>query len=251
MSGKVGFYNPDEAWLSALDLTDWEMQDDTINESSERIQGIGADGDEIASDLVNATETVTLTMKCFLTAGTLPLPNIGTVTASGHHLDSISLTLNPTDWPTLRVMLHKHANGSSHKPLNDGGDVRTYKPSLSIKAGRGIPRAVTGAASSDYLGGFALGASDTALGISEVTYDVTCTHLDETGEDGNWLAGQNRDGVETFTINLTGTGATITPASGWDKINKDDSRGNTAADTQAASYEKHLAFDEGGDGESD
>lgn len=222
----VSFFNP----ADLLSLATWEVQSDTVATPAERLQGLDATGDEAASALVNKRINTTLVLKCFETSGNLALPVPGTVTSTGHHVDSIALRLSPNDWPTLTVVLHKHDNGATHAE----GSCRTYTPTLTIAAGRGIPRAGTG---------FTLGAADTAVGLASFDYSVSVTHQDEVGDTGNWLAGENRDGMETVQIGLTGKGASITAPAGWDKVDGGDARGNTAAETETASYEHHVAAD--------
>lgn len=228
MAGEVGFFNP----VDPFALADWNIQNNSPTRSQERAQALKSDGDECASKTYGAKEEQTATYKGCRITGMLALPAVGTVSADGWHLDSWTLTMSNTDWPELSITMHKHGNGKSHTPAS----CRLYRPTLQLSVGgMGILR--TG------LGEFSISAEDMAVGITSVTYGLSVTHVDEAGDDGNWLAGENRDGVETFSITITGVGATITAPSGWDEMTHGRTADNTAADTETYEYEHHVSHE--------
>lgn len=228
MAGTVGFFNPSEQL--GLDAS-WELQSEAPSSTSQRASGLGSDGDEAASKLYDPKTAITCKFKCFSASGDLTVPPAGTVTAGGFHIDSWTVTYSPTDWPSISVTAHKHTGTTGTHGV---GDCRTYTPSVDLPAGWGISRTVAG---------WALAEGDTAIGIASAEYSISVTHQDELGEAGEWLAGENRDGAETFKLGLTGAGATVTAPAGWDKLEDGTAKSNQAADTQSLSWEHHVAFD--------
>lgn len=223
----VGFFNPTTndlpAWVSD---GAWCAQTEENSRSVERAQALCETGNEVASDLYGGKTSRTLSLKCTRATGNLLLPTVGEVfdTGSGGkgwHVDSFSLELSPTDWPTLSLQLHAH-DGKAHSPC------RVFTPSLTLPAGRGIPRAV---------GGF--GLNDLGVGFASFSYECTTNHVDTQDGDGEFLAADNYDGSETVSLGTTGVG-TVTAPSGWDETESSVSRGNTTNDSTSHSYVKHV-----------
>ena len=228
MAGTVGFFNPSEQL--GLDAS-WILQSESPSDTSQRASGTAADGDEAASETFDPKTTITCEFKCFTATGNLTVPKVGTVTAGGYHIDNWTVSYSPTDWPTISVSAHKHTGTTG---THGSASCRTYTPSADLAAGWGISRTVAG---------WALAEGDTAIGIASAEYSISVTHQDELGEAGEWLAGENRDGAETFKLGLTGTGATVTAPAGWDKLEDGTSKSNQAAGTQSLSWEHHVDHD--------
>lgn len=233
MPAAVTFYDPIDT-TGILD-TMWEIQTAVPSPSSTRAAGPKSTGDEAKSHLHNAKITYVVTAICYLAEGELVLPSVGTVSVGGIHVDSVNLKPDPNGWPVLTLNCHKHNGGSSHA----AGSCRLYTPSITFNAGFGVDRAGIG---------FTLAAGDTAIGIASVEYNLTCTHDDTTGDLGDWLAGENRDGVETFKLTTTGSGATVTPpvdaVHPWDKTGGSTPMSSTSADSETFDYEHHISFSE-------
>lgn len=231
MAGAITFFNPSD--LSGLLDTSWEVQGDSHTPSSDRASSLKSTGDEAVSKLYNAKIAYSVDAECHAETGDLVLPAPGTVSATGFHLDGFTLAPQPTGWPKITLNIHKHNAGSSHVAAS----CRIYTPTLTIAAGYGINRAGLG---------FALGVGDTAIGIQSVSYSVEVTHEDVPGDEGDWLAGENRDGVEKFSLTTTGKGATITAPTdathAWDKLSQPAPRSNTSADSETFEYEHHIEF---------
>ncbi len=232
MTAKVGFFNANDPLTLG---GGWEVQTVSKSWTKDRKQGLKKNGDEAASKLNNQTDSLTIEYKNFESEGTLSLPPAGEI-RGGYHLDGLTLRLDPNDWPTLSIPVHKHM------PTTHADDsCRTYTPSIAIDAGFGIPR--------NGLGGFGVAVGDTGIGFSSFEYSLTLTHVDEPGDQGDWLAGENRDGAETVQIGLIGRGATVSAPVGWDKLSEGEGEGNTNSDSETHSWEHHIEADVEGGGE--
>ena len=233
----VSFFNPSTTLESVFQ--GGTLQSFNPTKTWERAQGLKKDGDEAASKTHGAREAGSAVFKFFATTGTITLPAPGTVTTDGWHIDSFVCRLSNSDWPEVTLQVHKHA-GSRGSHLQ--GSCRTYTPSLSITAGFGI--AMDGG---DIAGtGFTLSPADT-IGVTAVEYSMGVTHQDENGSDGDWLAGENRDGAETLSITTVGKGE-VTEPSGWDRTNNGQTDSNTAADTETWEFVHHVQKDASGSG---
>jgi hypothetical protein len=204
----------------------WIIQTSTPGKGSQRASGIGATGDEVANALYDTRETLTETYKLFTGTGTLPV--LGTVIdTSLWHIDSVSVSLSATDWPTMTITAHKHTDGVGHSSME------TYTPSISSPAAAwGVPEAPFG---------ITVGTL-TTVGVSSAEYNFSVTHVDELAGDGKQLGGQNRDGVETLSVTYVGT---TTPAGpdGWDEMETGTNTSNEAASGGSAAWEHHVTAD--------
>jgi hypothetical protein len=204
----------------------WIIQTSTPGKGSQRASGIGATGDEVANALYDTRETLTETYKLFTGTGTLPV--LGTVIdTSLWHIDSMSVSLSATDWPTMTITAHKHTDGVGHASME------TYTPSISAPAAAwGVPEAPFG---------ITVGTL-TTVGVSSAEYNFSVTHVDELAGDGKQLGGQNRDGVETLSVTYVGT---TTPAGpdGWDEMETGTNTSNEAASGGSAAWEHHVTAD--------
>lgn len=215
------------------------LQSFNPSKSWERAQGLDKDGDEAASKTHGARSAGAAVFKFFAASGSISLPAPGTVTTDGWHIDSFSLRLSNADWPELTLQVHKH---EGTRGSHNVGSCRTYTPTLTVTAGFGIVMnsgAIAGT-------GFTLSPADT-IGVTSLEYGMSVTHLDENGSDGDWLAGENRDGVETLTIQTVGKGA-VTAPSGWDQTSDNKTDSNQAADTESWEFVHHVQKDGDGSG---
>ena len=222
----VEFFNPaDETDLAGL-FSDGTIQNVNISEASERVQALDDDGDELCSKLHGKKKSGTVTFKCVSCGGSsasaVTLPDVGSI-VSGWHIDQISVRLSNADFPEVTLTVHKHTGGSRGSHTTS---CRTYTPSLTI---------------TNAFGATAPGCTvpDT-IGVTSVEYTISCTHQDENGGDGEWLAAENRDGVETLTVNTVGYGS-VTGPTGWDLKSDGDTKGNQAAESGTWSFEHHIA----------
>jgi hypothetical protein len=154
----------------------------------------------------------------------------------GYHIDSVALAYSPTDWPTLTVNAHKHDNGATHA----ADSCRTYTSALTFTAGFGVPSSVKEGTTSI----FSLSAA--GIGMRSLSFSLACTHVDEQGSAGNWLAGENHDGVETLDAEFTGVPASgdLTIHADWTMTSDGETSGNTAVDSRTVSLTRHIAKDD-------
>lgn len=229
----VSFFNPSTSLENVF--PGGTLQTFNPSDSWERAQGLNKDGDEIASKTHGGRSSGPAVFKFFAATGSITLPAPGTVTTDGWHIDSFSCRLTNSDWPEVTLQVHKHLGSrGSHNP----GSCRTYSPSLSgISAGFGIAMDNGNIAGT----GFTLSPADT-IGVTSLEYSMAVTHQDENGSDGDWLAGENRDGAETISIQTVGKGA-VTAPTGWDKTSDNKTDSNQAADTETWEFVHHVTKD--------
>lgn len=229
--GTLDFFAPTNPFAA---FEGWTFQDGgAINGSSDRHNELGSSGDEIKKALVNGKETTSATFIGNLTATTAKykFPKIGSH-SNGWHIDSIQVVWDRgAIQPKMTVNAHKHTQGTMHTTC------RQYTPSLSEKVAYqafGAPSAVDTA--------FAL-ATQAVVDVRTITYNVSCTHVDEPGRTGNNLAGNNYDGVETLQIELTGAATTEDYTTTWDKTGYGKTPSNTAATSSSLTLEHHISAD--------
>jgi len=222
----VPFFNPSD--ITGLG-GDWVVQENNLALALQRTGGLGATGDEVASKTHGGKTSGTVVLECHEETGNLTLPNAGSV-AGGYVLEKEELKYQPTGWPRLTLTLHQH----STNPHATG--LRESVPSLVFPAQFGIPRTVDDG-KTPVVAQFSLG--DTAAGITDLTYTLGVTHLDED-QNGDHLAGENRDGVETLSVGFTKDPETVTGPAGWDKLNDGTTKGNTAAEKSSMAWEHHV-----------
>lgn len=238
----VGFFNPEGIFASALGTSVGEVQTTNHSTSQQRAAAADKHGDEKTSTLYGGQDSVTETFKVFQSEGTFSVANIvpGTV-VDGYHVDSLTVTWSPTDFPEVSVSAHKHTDLATGV-TSHGTPHRKAVSSLQPPAGFGA----CGIAA-------LVGVEDTSIAPSGATYTLGITHEDAQDCGGGYLASQNRDGVETLQVNFVGI-ATIDqssgkPMEGWDMTASSKDKGNTAAETSSFTFEKHhTTYD--GDGSS-
>lgn len=236
------FFSPTDAidinTLLGLGETDpkWVIQTAGPSTQKDRASGLGADGDEVAKEEYNKRKSVSLTYKCFSATGNLSLPSVGTI-SGGYHIDSVALAYSPTDWPTLTVTAHKHDDGATHA----ADSCRTYTTDLVFPAQFGVPSSI-----SDGTATVMFAMSVAGIGMRSLSFSLACTHVDEQGSAGNWLAGENHDGVETLDAEFTGVPASgdLTIHADWTMTSDGETSGNTAVDSRTVSLTRHIAKDD-------
>lgn len=227
----VKFFNPTDP----LALDGWEIQSDNPATSFERAAVLGPDGDEQVSTLYGGRTSATLNYKLAATSdGALNLPKVGQ-TNDGWHIDSVTLNLVATDYPTLDVSAHKHVNGTSHESAH-----RTYSIPAAIattlKAQFGIPAGAAGLSFGESL----------ADGISSISLALTANHVeaDLVGDTPAVPASDNHDGVLTVTAEVIGNASpTVDAAIKYDKTEFSTTSSNSAAATGSHTYIIHLKHD--------
>lgn len=201
-------------------LTGWELQTANTSDTHTRAQALGADGDECAKKLHDAKTSVTATYT-LKTKTSCNIPKFGEI-LNGYHIDSVSIAFTNTGFVQMTVTGHKHGS-TAHQAC------RTYTGSLTTIASEfGCPSLPTGM------------KTPTAAGVRSVTYNLTGNHDDQLGAAGEWLCGDNYDGVETVDIELCDS-TTIVAETGWDVVTGGKNVGNTIATATSATLEHHIA----------
>lgn len=233
MASNTTFFTPADpiSINTLLTLTEslmWIIQTVTPSKTKARAAGLGANGDEAAYQAHNGMESLTAVYKCFATTGNLKLPDVGVI-ASTYHIDSVQLAYDAAGWPTLTVVMHKHSDSSTHAESS----CNEYAAGITFPAQFGIP--------ADLGADFSL--DSTAVAMRSLSYNLTCTHVDELGGAGNWHAGENRDGVETLEVEFTGVpdDADLTIAETWHTSTDETGTENTAVNSRKLSLTRHLA----------
>ena len=221
----INFFNP--ADVLSLNAANWIQQENNIVDSVQRAQGLGALGDEAVSTTHGGGSAGSVVYENHEESGSMTLPQIGSV-LGGYHVDSWSLVYSPTGWPRLTVNVHQH-DDNAHADT----DLNEFTMTLAPAAGFGVPRD---------LGISGLGAVN---GVKGCTYTLGCTHVDEDNGEGDHLAGENRDGIETLAYEFTGSdmGDDFDGPAGWDEMSDGTPKSNTAAETTSMSWENHVARD--------
>lgn len=225
------FFNP--TTLAGL-LTGWEIQTDQITTSRQRAQALGAEGDEIASQLFDQKTTISIPFVA--TSASAAVPKAGQI-IGGFHIDSVTVNFSNTAFVTMTLAGHKHGS-SNHSAC------RTYTGSLTtIGVMFGCPAAPLGFAT-----------LPTGAGVRSYTYTLTTNHVDELGSQGNYLASDNYDGTETAEIELCDTcdvaADTTIPSDSderavrpWTLVTNGHNRGNTQAEASSGTVERHIKHD--------
>lgn len=234
MSDKaVPFFNPADVLGLYVDANGnrWIQQTNGIKDSNQRAQGLGATGDEVANKLHGGISRGAVVYECFDETGYLVLPLVGEV-KGGYHIDSFQVEYQPTGWARLTVNVHQHDDN-----VHADTEMEEFATTVKFPAQFGIPRTLTDAATG-LVTIFENG--DTDSGMRSLSYTLGCTHLDED-ENGDHLAGENRDGVETLQLGFTKEPDTTTIGTGWDTMEDGPDKSNTAAETASLNLEHHVA----------
>lgn len=237
----VGFFGPTDTLVPG---GNWTVQDASASKSFQRFGALGDDGDEVASKLYGERRDLAQNYEDVTETGSLTLPMVGDI-GGDHHLDNFTVRYTPTAFPTLALSGHKHG-ASAH-----GACARMYALPVILPAQWGCPRTLLATREIDPEGLppayhpalFTLGNDDAGIGVKSITVTMSCTHQDETGETGEQIAAENRDGVCRVEVQLLGVPAALTfPDDEWDFTSDGTPKANTAADTYSFTLEKHVAF---------
>lgn len=229
----VGFFNPEGIFASLIGAEVAAVQTTNVSTSQQRAQAVGADGNEASSTLYGGQESITETFKVIKQDGTINLTAVAPGTCVSYpaggpdklHIDSVTVTYSPTDYPEMSISAHKHTDVADGK-TSHGTTHRTASPTLALPAGFGA----CGVAA-------LVGVADSSVAVSGATYTISITHEDATDCGGAYLASENRDPVETLAVNFVGI---ANPSmSGWDMTASSKDTSNTAAETSSFTFEKH------------
>lgn len=222
----VGFFNPEGIFASLVGTSVGEVQTTNHSTSQQRAQAVDKHGDEKSSTLYGGQDSITETFKIYQESGTFSIANIvpGTV-QDGYHVDNLTVTYTPTDYPEVSISAHKHTD-TADGVTSHGTTHRKATASLTLPAGFGA----CGIAA-------LVGVSDASIAVSGATYTIGITHEDATDCGGAYLASENRDPVETLAVNFVGIAEP--EMDGWDMTASSEDRSNTAAETSSFTFEKH------------
>jgi hypothetical protein len=248
MASNVTFFTPTDtlAINTLLSLTlsaQWLIQSNTPNRTKERSSGLAANGDEGAWNPYNDVERRTLVYECHALTGNLTVPAVGTVIATGWHIDSAKVGYNAVGMPQLTVQIHKHMGALSHTAAS----CNTFASKVLLPAQFGIPSVITddtydaGPPEVDAVTEFELEVA--TIGMRALEWGMTATHVDELDGVGNWIAGETRDAVETLDAEFTGVpdDGDLTIDASWHKGADDGTEGNTAVNTRKIQLVRHVA----------
>lgn len=227
--------------LSLTGAAQWIIQTGAPNKSKDRAVGLAANGDENAWKAHNLKNTDTLVYECHALSGSLALPIVGTVTATTlWHIDSVKVDYNSTGWPKMTVVVHKHGTGTA---THAAASCNKFTPAIVLPACFGVPAELVDKTPETPVTMFELTVA--SIGMKSLSYGLSCTHVDETGPAGDWLAGENRDGAETLDVEMTGspTDAEITVDASFHDATDGGANGNTSSDNRKLSLIRHIARD--------
>jgi hypothetical protein len=248
MASNVTFFTPTDTLaintlLSLTNAYQWLIQSNTPNKTNARASGLKANGDEGAWKSHNAVDRRTLVYECHALTLSLTVPVVGTVTATGYHIDSVKLAYNAAGWPQLTVVIHKHAGAASHT----ASSCNTFATKLVFPAQFGIPTELTDntydAGPPEVAAVVEFELEVATIGIRSLEWNLSATHVDELNGEGEWLAGDTRDGVETLDVEFTGQpdDSDLTIDASWHTGTDDTPAGNTAVNTRKLQLTRHVA----------
>ena len=230
---RVTFFAPEcPAEIIAAIGENWEFQNqNAVQRSRDYLNELGKRGDEILHALVNGKTTTGWQFLSTAVSGNLTILKVGQV-IGGYHIDSVEVSWDRGQ-PKPKLTIAGHA----HDGVEGGhNSCRTYSSTVTIPATAfGIP--------SD-LGAVKL--SDSAeVDYRSARYSLSCSHIDETGRTGNQLAGNNHDGVESFSVEFTGEaeGSDYEIADGWSCPTSSQTPSNTGVTTSSLELVHHIASD--------
>jgi hypothetical protein len=242
MSSNVTFFTPTDTLaintlLSLTNAYQWLIQSNTPNKTNARASGLKANGDEGAWKSHNAVDRRTLVYECHALTLSLTVPVVGTVTATGYHIDSVKLAYNAAGWPQLTVVIHKHAGAASHT----ASSCNTFATKIVFPAQFGSPSELVDTTPVTPVTEFELEVA--TIGIRSLEWNLSATHVDELDGVGEWMAGDTRDAVETLDVEFTGQpdDSDLTIDASWHNGTDDAPEGNTAVNTRKLQLTRHVA----------
>ena len=232
MAGSNGFF---EANSPFGNLTNWEPQSGgnaTVTE--QRASALGRDGDEIRGKGYDKREAVTGNYVSTATSGNLALPDVGGL-HNNYLLESLQVSYSNTGFPTMTASGHKHLDG------NADANTRVYKPSVVLPAtDLGAPLIIKDTENNTV---FSL-TEAAAFSVRSLQYQLQINHVDELKANGTHLAGDNYDGVETLTIEFSGSGTKGTDftvdETNWHLDSNGKNESNTGMTTQSITLTRHI-----------
>jgi hypothetical protein len=250
MASNVTFFTPTDTLaintlLSLTESAQWLIQSNTPNRTKARAAGLQGDGDEGAWHAHNDVDRRTLVYENHAVTGNLTVPSVGTVTASGWHIDSVKVVYNAAGFPKMTVVIHKHMGATSHTAAS----CNIFTSKVLLPAQFGIPSEITddtydaGPPEVPAVVEFELEVA--TIGMRTLEWNLTATHVDELDGEGEWLAGDTRDGVETLDAEFTGQpdDGDLTIDASWHKNSDDAPEGNTAVNSRKIQLVRHVARD--------
>jgi len=245
IQSKVEFFKPQKVVSAGVGaLSDWEIQTGgNPSLSRQRSQALNENGDELNAVQYGAkvSYSESFTAKTIATTQqktSLDVPAAGAV-MSGAHVDSVDVSYSQTAAPSMSVASHKHAAVDGTPSNHDVCRVYTPTVVFPIRA-IGVPTTLKDKSNNTIF------STPAGIGIKSIKYGLKVTHVDENDNEGGHLAGQNRDGVETMTLEFTGKVVTSELAihNSWMLPESDgDSMGNTQSTTKSITISKHIPYD--------
>ena len=231
--GTIDFFAPADPNLGLS--AEWEFQDGgDIQHSRTRAAEPKRDGDELRSKLHDGKSTtrfVYIFRQPATAVEVLTFPKVGKI-AGGWHIDGFSCSWDRQQLaPKLTVNCHRH-DANSHAE----DSCRTYTPSLAA-----IPVTEFGCPA-DFGAAFKL-TTGAVVDLRSATYAVQVSHIDELSRVGEELAGENRDGRETLSVELTGAATSEDYTSSWDQVDDGVTPTNSGATASSFTFEHHVAHD--------
>jgi len=229
----VGFFTPTDVLTLGAPFI---AQSDKPITSLKRAQGLLPNGDEGISKTYGSEIKRVLEYEYQSANGVITLPLAGSVIAA-LHIDSIDVNYQPNGWPKISFNCHQHGS-NPHTSVNT---LNKFACSLALPAQFGIPRNIQDLEAPAPVDIFKLAIADAAIGVKSLKYSLKCNHLDED-ISGEHLCGENRDGVETLDVGLTGIpGTAPTIGATWDDLDAGTDKANTKADEASYKLEHHIA----------
>ena len=154
----------------------WVRQGSSPATALQRAQALGATGQEVAHSLYDSTDSVTENWMAKDVVA-LTLPDLGAV-VDGYVVTDITVATSNTGYATLAITAHKHTDGTP-----------------AMTAATGYAALITAAFGALNLSG-ATGSSGT---LNSSSIQATCQHGEAKGADGNNVAGENYNAMQTCT----------------------------------------------------
>jgi hypothetical protein len=192
----------------------WAWQGASPANAVQRAQALGATGQEVAKSLYDSTDTVTENWMAKDTVD-LAIPDLGSV-VDDYVVTDITVATSNTGFATLAITGHKHTDGTP-----------------TFTAATGSAALITAAFGALNLSG-ATGASGT---LNSSSIQATCQHAEAKGADGNNVAGENYNAMQTCTQTYIDGGVMSTT---WDITSTSTAETNTGYQVRTITGTKTL-----------
>jgi hypothetical protein len=194
----------------------WQWNGASPANTKQRAQALGATGQEVAHQLYDSTDEVTENWVAKDVVD-LAVPDLGAV-VDLYVITSIAIGTSNTGFATLQLTGHKHTDGTP-----------------TMTAATGYAALVTAAYGALNLAG-STGASG-VLNSSSIT--ATCQHAEVKGANGDNVAGENYNAMQTCVQAYIDGGVMDTT---WDVTNTATSETNTGYQVRTITGTKTLAL---------